>query len=216
MLNNLNKISLRKGLGRQIEQCLMKTRKDTELNVSTLDEDESWRLFVKNAGDVANLEDIQPLEKENARECAGLPLAITVIGTSMRGKTRVELWEDVFKSLTMSEPHNKDIEEKVYMVIKWCFDSLESQDIESSSVNKKRGDIQSCLLYCSLYLAAISTDDLIHCWWAEGFLSEHDTYEEAYNRGITIIGSLEDTCLLQEAHEIDYVKMHDVDRHVVR
>ena len=79
-------------------------RKDTELNVSTLDEDESWRLFVKTAGDVANLEDIQPLEKENARECAGLPLAITVIGTSMRGKTRVELWEDVFKSLTMSEP----------------------------------------------------------------------------------------------------------------
>ncbi|KAH0679260.1 hypothetical protein KY284_020346 [Solanum tuberosum] len=91
MLNNLNKISLRKGLGRQIEQCLMKTRKDTELNVSTLDEDESWRLFVKTAGDVANLEDIQPLEKENARECAGLPLAITIIGTSMRGKTRVEL-----------------------------------------------------------------------------------------------------------------------------
>ncbi|KAH0647059.1 hypothetical protein KY290_033057 [Solanum tuberosum] len=195
----------------------MKTH--TELNISTLDEDESWQLFIKNTGDVANLEHIQPLAKEIARACGGLPLAITVVGTSMRGKPRVELWEDAMKSLRMSEPHNKDVEKKVYKVIKWSFDSLESQDIELSSkqrsthVNKKRGDIQSCFLYCSLYPAAISIDDLIHCWWAEGFLGEHDTYREAYNRGITTIESLKDACLL-EAHKMDCVKMHDVVRDV--
>ncbi|TMW97322.1 hypothetical protein EJD97_005733 [Solanum chilense] len=199
----------------------MNTRADTELNVSTLDKDESWRLFVKNAGDVANLEGIKPLAKEIARECGGLPLAITVIGTSMRGKTRVELWEDALKSLRMSEPHNKDVEKKVYMVIKSSFDSLESQDIELSSGqrskhgNKKRGDIKSCFLYCSLYPVDIPTDDLINCWLAEGFLGEHDTYEEAYNRGITTIRSLVDACLL-ETHEMDFVKMHDVVRDVAK
>ncbi|KAH0644180.1 hypothetical protein KY284_032064 [Solanum tuberosum] len=193
-----------------------KMKTDTEMNISTLDEDESWQLFVESAGDVTNLEDIQPLAKEIAEECGGLPLAITVIGASLRGKKRVEQWKDALESLRMSEPHNKNVEEKVYMDIKSSFDSLESQDSESSSVNKKRGDIRSCLLYCSLYPAAISTDDLIHCWWAEGFLGEHDTHEEAYNRGITMIESLKDTCLLQEAHEIDYVKMHDVVRDVVR
>ncbi|KAG5568161.1 hypothetical protein H5410_064826, partial [Solanum commersonii] len=135
----------------------------TEMKVYTLDEDESWQLFVKNAGDIANIEQIQPFAKEIAKECDGLPLAITVIGTS---------------------------------VIKWSFDSLESPDIELSSeqrtkhVKKRRGDIRSCFLYSSLYLAAMSTDDLIHYWWAEVFLSEHDTYEEAYNRGITMIESL--------------------------
>ncbi|KAK4363322.1 hypothetical protein RND71_018563 [Anisodus tanguticus] len=82
----------------------MKT--DAEINVSTLDEDESWQLFVKNAGDNANLEHIQPFAKEIARESDGLPLAITVIGASMSGKKRVELWKDALKSLRMSEPHN--------------------------------------------------------------------------------------------------------------
>ncbi|XP_060179300.1 disease resistance protein At4g27190-like isoform X1 [Lycium barbarum] len=195
----------------------MKT--DTEMKVYTLDEDESWQLFVEDAGDSANLEHIQSFAKEIVRECNGLPLAISVIGASMRGKKRVELWEDALESLKLSEPHNKDVKDKVYKVIKWSFDSLESQDIElsleqrSKNVHKKRGDIQSCFLYCSLYPVAISTDDLINCWWAEGFLGEHDTYEEAYNRGITMIESLKDACLL-EAHMMDSVKMHDVVRDV--
>ncbi|PHT39773.1 hypothetical protein CQW23_18627 [Capsicum baccatum] len=178
-------------------------RTNIEMRVTTLKEDESWQLFVKNAGDVANMEYIQPLAKEIARECGGLPLAITSIGTSMRGKTRVELWEDVLTSLRMSEPHSKVVEDKVYKVIKWSFDSLEPQDI------------QSCFLYCSLYPAAIPIDDLIHCWWAEGFLGEHDTYVEAYNRGITIVESLENACLV-ETHWPVSVKMCDVVLDVAR
>ncbi|PHT39786.1 hypothetical protein CQW23_18640 [Capsicum baccatum] len=195
-------------------------RTDVEMKVYTLDEDESWQLFAKNVGDIVNLEQIHPLVKEIARECDGLPLAITVVGSSMRGKTKVELWEDALKSLRMSEPHSKVVEDKVYSVIKWSFDSLESQDIELSSeqrrkhVNKKRGDIRSCFLYCSLYPAAILTDDLIHCWWAEGILGEHDTYEEAYNRGITLIESLKDACLLEADKMEICVKMHDLVRDV--
>ncbi|PHT40075.1 hypothetical protein CQW23_18929 [Capsicum baccatum] len=195
----------------------MKTRPYTEVNVSTLEEDESWQLFVKNVGDDVNLEHIQPLAKEIVRECGGLPLAITVIATSMRGNTRVELWEDALKSLKMSEPHNKDVEKKVYMVIKSSFDSLESRDIElpSEKRSKHGNNIQSCFLYCSLYPGDIPTDDLINCWWTEGILDEHDTYEEAYNRGITMIRSLIDACLL-EMHEMDFVKMHDVVRDVAK
>ncbi|KAM3270956.1 hypothetical protein P3S67_029158 [Capsicum chacoense] len=184
----------------------MKT--DVEMKVYTMDEDESWQLFAKNVGNIVNLEQIHPLSKEVARECDGLALAIIVSGSSMRGKTRVELWEDALKSLRMSEPHSKVVEDKVYKVIKWSFDSLESQDIELSSekiskhVNKKRGDIQSCFLYCSLYPAAIPIDDLIHCWWAEGIL---------------------DVCLLEadkmeivRAQVVDCVKMQDVVRDVAR
>ncbi|PHT95930.1 hypothetical protein T459_03812 [Capsicum annuum] len=79
---------------------------DTKMNIFPLKEDESWHLFVKNAGDVANMEYIQPLVKDIAREYGGLPLSITVIGTSMRGKTRVELCEDVMSI-------NDDVEDKL-------------------------------------------------------------------------------------------------------
>lgn len=108
----------------------------------------------------------------------------------------------------MSEPHNKDVQGH----LKWCFDSLESQDVELSSeqrskhVNNRRGNIQSSSLYY-LYPVAISTDSLINCWWTEESLGEHDTCEEAYNKRMTI-ESLNDVCLL-ETHSFVSVKMHD-------
>ncbi|WMV40196.1 hypothetical protein MTR67_033581 [Solanum verrucosum] len=188
-----------------------KMKTDIEMNISTLKEDESWQLFIKTAGDVANRENIQPIARDIARECGGLPLAITVIGACMSGKNRVEEWVDALDSLRMSEPYDKDVIDEVYKVIKLSFDYLESPDTGS----KRRGDIKSCFLYCSLYPLIIPIDDLIHCWWAEGFLGEFDTYEKAYNRGITIIGSLKYACLL-EAHEMDCVKMHDVVRDVAK
>ncbi|KAH0644183.1 hypothetical protein KY284_032067 [Solanum tuberosum] len=177
---------------------------DTEMKVYTLKENESWALFIKNVGDVANQKDIQPLAMEIARECDGLPLAITVIGASMRGKNMAEQWKDALESLRKSEPNATYVRDKVYKVIKWSYDSLE-----------QRGNgIQSCFLYCSLYPAFIQTNDLIHCWWAEGFLGEHDTYEKAYNRGITIIEELKNVCLLEKDGMDSWVKMHDVVRDV--
>ncbi|KAH0647066.1 hypothetical protein KY290_033065 [Solanum tuberosum] len=189
----------------------MKT--NTEMIISILEEDESWQLFIKTAGDVANRENIQPIAKDIARECGGLPLAITVIGACMSGKNRVEEWVDALDSLRMSEPYEKNVIDKVYNVIKLSIDSLESPDNTGS---KRRGDIKSCFLYCSLYPVDIPTEDLINCWWAEGFLGEFDTYEKAYNRGITIIGSLKNACLLEEVLWTDCVKMHDVVRDVAK
>ncbi|PHT39784.1 hypothetical protein CQW23_18638 [Capsicum baccatum] len=183
---------------RSLEVC-RQMRANVEMMVTTLNEDESWELFVKNAGDCANLEHIQPLARDIASQCGGLPLAITVIATSMRGNTRVELWENALDSLRRSEPYNQNVVNKVYNVIKWSYDSLESLDI------------QSCFFYCSLYPVAVPIDDLIHCWWAEGLLGENDTYDEAYNKGIEMVERLKDACML-EPHKKDYLKMHDVVR----
>ncbi|KAF3620128.1 putative disease resistance protein-like, partial [Capsicum annuum] len=183
---------------RSLEVC-RQMRANVEMKVTTLNEDESWELFVKNAGDCANLEHIQPLARDIASQCGGLPLAITVIATSMRGNTRVELWENALDSLRRSEPYNQNVVNKVYNVIKWSYDSLESLDI------------QSCFFYCSLYPVAVPIDDLIHCWWAEGLLGENDTYDEAYNKGIEMVERLKDACML-EPHKKDYLKMHDVVR----
>ncbi|PHT39947.1 hypothetical protein CQW23_18801 [Capsicum baccatum] len=149
-------------------------RTNIKMRVTTLKEDESWQLFVKNEGDVANLAYILPLVKEITRECGGLPLAITVIGTSMRGKTRFEVWKYTLDSFRKSEPNNKNEKDKI--------------------------------------------DDLLHCWWAKRILGEHDIYEEAYNRGITLIESLKDAFLFEDdkMEIVDCVKMHDVVRDVAR
>ncbi|XP_015169375.1 disease resistance protein At4g27190-like [Solanum tuberosum] len=184
-----------------------------------LKQEKSFLVILDDVWEAINLDDIgvpqpqahtgskniQPIARDIARECGGLPLAITVIGACMSGKNRVEEWVDALDSLRISEPYDKDVIDEVYKVIKLSFDCLESLDTGS----KRRGDIKSCFLYCSLYPLVIPIDDLIHCWWAEGFLGEFDTYEKAYNRGITIIGSLKNACLL-EAHEMNCVKMHDV------
>ncbi|KAF3670401.1 hypothetical protein FXO38_07098 [Capsicum annuum] len=151
---------------------------DTEMNIFTLKEDESWKLFVKNTGDVANLEYIQPLAQEITRECDGFPLAITVIGSSMRGKIRVEHWKDALDSFRWSKPYNINVKDKVYSVIKWSYDSLESRDI------------QICFLYYSLHPAAILIDDLIHCWWAEGFLHYNTLHMWLWNLSYKLKSSL--------------------------
>lgn len=92
------------------------------------------------------------------------------------------MWKDFLESLGMSKPHNKYV--------------------------KKRGDIQSYFLYCSLYPMTIPTDDLIHIADGQmGYLV--NVTHEAYNTGITMIESLKDACLL-EMYEFDSVKMHDV------
>lgn len=76
-------------------------------------------------------------------------------------------------------------------------------------MNKRGGTIQSSFLYYYLYPLAILTNGLINCWWTAGFLGEHDIYEEAYNREMSMIEGLKDVCLL-ETHRFDSVKMHDV------
>ncbi|KAK0601300.1 hypothetical protein LWI29_022934 [Acer saccharum] len=98
----------------------MKT--DKEVKVDVLNDEESWQLF---SGKVATSEHIEPITRSVARECSGLPLAITIVGSTMRGKTMIELWMDALSELRRSVPNIKGIENKVYYPLKWSYDSLQ-------------------------------------------------------------------------------------------
>ncbi|KAL3503434.1 hypothetical protein ACH5RR_037883 [Cinchona calisaya] len=177
---------------------------DRILKVEVLNEQESWLLFRKTAGEVASLEHVEPLAKALTRECCGLPLAIIVVGASMSGKKMVELWEDALNYLRRSEPATRGIENRVYSPLKWSYDSLPSKQIKSG------------FLFCCLYPEdeLIHVDELILYWFAEGLIDEHLNLEEIRNRGITMIECLKDYCLLEQGHKKDTVKMHDVVRDV--
>ncbi|KAK0600563.1 hypothetical protein LWI29_016158 [Acer saccharum] len=98
---------------------------DKEVKVDVLNDEESWQLFTVNAGQVATSEHIESIARSVARECSGLPLAITIVGSAMRGKTMIELWTDALSELRRSVPNIKGIENKVYKSLKWSYDSLQ-------------------------------------------------------------------------------------------
>lgn len=191
---------------RRLDVCReMKT--DVEVKVDVLNHEEAWELFCQNAGEVTSLKHIEPLAAGVARECGGLPLAIVIMGTCMRGKTRVELWKDALTELGRSVPHNiEGVEDKVYKPLKWSYDSLQGESIKS------------CFLYCSLFPEdfSIQVSELVQCWLAEGFLNERQNYEDVKNRGIALIETLKDCCMLEHGDDKDTVKMHDVVRDVAK
>ncbi|KAL0379795.1 UNVERIFIED_CONTAM: Disease resistance protein [Sesamum angustifolium] len=177
---------------------------EVTLKVEVLNEEEAWRLFYKSAGEVAILGDVEPLAKAITKECAGLPLAIVVVGASLKGKRMVELWKDALNALCRSEPLIRGrIEDKVYNPIKWSYDVLPNQCIKS------------CFLFCCLFPEdfKIDVDKLVMYWLAEGLLEGHQDIEEVMHRGMTIIEILQDCSLLEQDNR-SAVKIHDVIRDV--
>ncbi|KAL7216940.1 hypothetical protein ACSBR1_028799 [Camellia fascicularis] len=190
---------------RSLDVCRqMKT--DIDVKVDVLSEEESWQLFTQNAGKVATLPHIEPIARKVSKECSGLPLAIIIVGASMRGKTTETLWNDALNALEMSVPSIKGIEDKVYKPLKWSYDSLFFQDM----------DIKSCFLYCFLYPEdfSIQVRELVQCWIAEGLVVVRKSYEDTMNRGIALVENLKDSCLLEDGIFNHTVKMHDVVRDV--
>ncbi|KAI9186955.1 hypothetical protein LWI28_022721 [Acer negundo] len=172
----------------------MKT--DKEVKVEVLNDEESWKLFTVNAGKVATSEHIEPIARFVARECSGLPLATTIVGSIMRGKTMIELWKDALNGLRRSVPNIRGIENKVYKPLKWSYDSLQGKNIKP------------CFLYCCLYPKDFSIDvsELVNCWLGEGLIEQQQNYEDSYNRGITLIENLKDSCLLEHGAKEGTVK----------
>ncbi|KAG2677999.1 hypothetical protein I3760_12G122800 [Carya illinoinensis] len=148
---------------------------DVEVKVNGLNYEEAGQLFSRYTGSVVSSEHIRPFAEAIARECCGLPLAITIVGAAMRGKTMVRLWEDALNELQRSRPNIGGVEDEDF---------------------------------------AIGKSERVKCWLAEGLLDEQENYEASLNRGIAMIETLKDSCLLEEGIRECTVKMHDVVRDV--
>jgi disease resistance protein RPS2 len=175
---------------------------DFDVKIDVLNHEEAWQLFCQKAGDVSHMEEIRPFADAIARECCGLPLAINIVGASMRRRTKVELWEYALNELRSSVPSIEDIEDEVYKPLKWSYDSLPGNNIKS------------CFLYCSLFPEdyTIEIIELVHCWLGEGLIDEQQDHVDRINTGIALIEKLMDSCLLEDGAREGTVKMHDVVR----
>ncbi|XP_050368361.1 disease resistance protein At4g27190-like [Argentina anserina] len=176
---------------------------DKELKMELLNEEEAWSLFAWSAGNVVESEQINPLAREIARECGGLPLAIETMGKYMKDKTMIQLWKDALCQLKHSRSDYGSFE-KVHLRLELSYNSLPSKILKR------------CFLFCSLYPEnlLITARELICGWRAEGLISEHRTLEESFNDGIAKIEYLKDSCMLEQGERIGTVKMHTVLREV--
>ncbi|XP_051119142.1 probable disease resistance protein At5g63020 [Andrographis paniculata] len=179
-------------------------RQDRKINVSCLEKREAMELFMQQVG--PEIIDSHPSIRESAetvvKECDGLPLALITVGRAMAGKKDPRDWDMAVKKLRRDPSKIMGLEDDVYHVLKFSYDSLPSDTI------------RLCFSYCCIFPEdfEIWIDDLLDLWIAEGFLEEYDDLHEARDQGRDIIRDLKAASLLEGGRVSLFVKMHDVIR----
>ena len=170
-----------------------------------LDQGDSWQLLLKKVfGDSNNPKCSSELEstgREIARRCAGLPLAITVIGGLLATKKKLKSeWERVLSNIKV---HFSRSDSQVSAILALSYFDLPSH-------------LKSCFLYFGLFPEdrEIDARKLIRLWVAEGFIKQEgteslemiavDRLEELINRNMVQVAKL----TIDE--RIKSCRMHDV------
>ncbi|KAK3019572.1 hypothetical protein RJ639_003639 [Escallonia herrerae] len=166
----------------------MKT--DEDIKVEVLDDEESWKLFTQNAGKVVNLENIEQVAKQVARECGGLPLLIKIVGASMRGKEMVQLWEDGLSEMRRSPvPNINGIHDKSWLA-EGLIDELRNYE---ESMNRGIALIEnlkdSCLLERGNFDASVKMHDVVRdlASWIPSSSSSEDGCKAFVRSGLGLI-----------------------------
>ncbi|XP_071725351.1 probable disease resistance protein At1g61300 [Rutidosis leptorrhynchoides] len=174
------------------------------VQLSVLTEDEAWALFKVTAGISEDRESSTFIDvaKEAAKECQGLPLAIVIVGKTLKGKSASE-WSSALDKLRNARFVNVHDGEDIYPRIKVSFDFL----------NGKK--IQSCFLLCSLFPEdyEIPIEDLTWIAWGLGLFEYYTTMGTARREMIVMMDTLRNCGLVLDAEAGDrFVKLHDIVR----
>ncbi|KEH34538.1 LRR and NB-ARC domain disease resistance protein [Medicago truncatula] len=173
------------------------------IQLELLSDEEAWTMFQRHAG-LTEISTKSLLDKGRkiANECKGLPIAIAVIASSLKGIRHPEEWDRAIKSL-QTPMHGADDElVKIYKRLKVSYDNMKNE-------NAKR-----LLLLCSVFREdeKINTKRLTRLGIGGGLFGEdYVSYEDARIQVVISKNKLLDSCLLLEADQSE-VKMHDLVR----
>ncbi|XVF78185.1 hypothetical protein PTKIN_Ptkin14bG0109500 [Pterospermum kingtungense] len=173
-----------------------------EVKVPTLSEQDAWSLFSEKVGqEVLNHPHLLSIVESVAKECAGLPLAIVTIASSMNGVCDIHEWSNAFIELSRHAPSVNGMEEKVFQQLKFSYDRLQVEKLKN------------CFLCCALFPEDYEIDPnmLIELWIAEGLVEEMDSSKMEMDRGHAILNKLINSCLMEKG-SYGRVKLHDVVR----
>ncbi|XVF78194.1 hypothetical protein PTKIN_Ptkin14bG0110400 [Pterospermum kingtungense] len=174
-----------------------------EVKIPTLSKPDAWSLFSEKVGqEVLNHPHLLPIVESVAEECAGLPLAIVTIASSMKGVCNVHEWRNALHELKRPVQCVNGMEEKVFQQLQFSYNRLQDEKLKH------------CFLCCALYPEdfVIDANELIELWIAEGLVEEMDSMQKEIDKGHAILNKLKRGCLIEESNEEGMVKMHDVVR----
>ncbi|KAL5759029.1 hypothetical protein ACOSP7_021640 [Xanthoceras sorbifolium] len=177
--------------------------------VKPLSENEALELFFEKAElDISKVPTLKETAELVMKQCAGLPLAIVTIASSLKGEEDIREWRNALSELTNKVRSIKVRDDEVFVRLKFSFDRLKDEKI------------QRCFLYCALYPEDhdIPKTELVDYWIAEGLVEEMDNLQAIEDRAHIMIKRLVNNCLLLESinrRERSCVKVHDVVRDMV-
>ncbi|XP_017980472.1 PREDICTED: probable disease resistance protein At5g63020 [Theobroma cacao] len=177
-----------------------------EIRMPNLPKQDAWSLFLEKVGkDVLNYPGLLPIVESVVEQCAGLPLAIVTVASSMKGITNVHEWRNARNELSKRVRGVTGLDEKVLQQLQFSYDHLECERV------------QQCFLCCALYPedCYIYEYDLINLWIAEGLVEEMDSQQAELDQGFTILNKLKNNCLLENGENVGAVKLHDLVRDMV-
>ncbi|XP_065856411.1 uncharacterized protein [Euphorbia lathyris] len=167
--------------------------------LQVLGEEETWQLFQKKAGNFKNSK-LQSIAIALARRCAGLPVLIVAVATSLRDKELYE-WKDALEHLQKFD--HKGMDAQVYSALELSYKFLGD-------------DAKSLLVFCAQLSGIIHIGDLVRYAMGLGLFHNCTTISVLRNRLLTVVNDLKRSCLLLEGDNNEIVKMHDVVRSFVR
>ncbi|CAM6040806.1 unnamed protein product, partial [Sphagnum compactum] len=182
---------------------------EDEVQVGVLSKEDSWKLFCVHAfpRGLSNIPfQLQGVAELVADECKGLPLALTVIGGSMVGKTMPPEWEFQLDRLRESCVPGQEQEEALFGRLRLSYDNLDKDSPECKE--------------CFLGFAAFPEDrmvwmeELIKLWKAQGLLDNR--FENDLKSAYYLVGLLVARSLIERTQDkyslLSTYKVHDVIR----
>ena len=185
---------------RSLEVCNRMSCKPIKMEL--LSADDALDLFLDMVDyHVISTQNLEPIVKEIVQQCAGLPLAIVTIASSLKGTVDLDEWEIALKKL--KECLKGSEYDKIFERLKFSYDRL----------NDKR--LQDCLLYCALFPEdhEIERAFIIEHLIVEKIIEEQSTRRDQIKIGQVMLNKLVNVCLLNDTdRNARYVKMHDLVR----
>ncbi|KAJ0478772.1 putative virus X resistance protein-like, coiled-coil [Helianthus annuus] len=167
-------------------------------HVQTLSHDDAVSLFAQHALGADNF-DSHPVLKQYGEgiveKCDGLPLALTVLGRSLRTKN-----EEEWKELLNNEIWRSGKKDEIVPALRLSYNDLSAC-------------LKQLFAYCSLFPKdyMFDKDDLILLWMAEGFLNTSSSNKSMERLGVEYFEELLSRSLFQHAPNNNLLfVMHDL------
>ena len=115
----------------QIDSMCVRMGCQVKINVEALSMEEAWSLFFEKVGHgLALPPKVKDIARSVAKECAGLPLAITVLVGSMRGVDDICEWRNALEILKESKVGQDEVETEVFRVLRFSYWSLNDSKVK--------------------------------------------------------------------------------------